>query len=84
MSYYRPDIHPLRRVVSVKFTQSPYTKPGQGCLWHKLECGHEVTTKTSAKSATRKRCRECPPAHPGAFVLHKKPGEVNDDKKGQA
>lgn len=49
----------MRRVVRTQFIKMPYTRPGEGCTKHVLECGHTLTTKQSDGFPKRKHCREC-------------------------
>lgn len=50
---------PLRKVLKTVDTTNKYCRPGEGCRWHHLECGHQVITKQSAGFPARKRCRDC-------------------------
>lgn len=50
---------PLRDVVTYKFTQSMYCKPGQGRWDIYLLCGHHMYPKASTRVGKRARCFEC-------------------------
>lgn len=49
----------FKKIVRTWFSQSPYTRPGQGRNTWVLECGHERVEKTSAKVPVKTHCREC-------------------------
>ena len=51
--------YPMRKVVATRFVSSKYARPGEGCYWFTLECGHEEISKASNGTPKRKRCRDC-------------------------
>jgi hypothetical protein len=46
-------------VVNTRNVTNKYCRPGEGCRWHHLECGHEIVRKQSYGYHKRMRCPEC-------------------------
>lgn len=50
---------PLRQVVTWRFSQSRYSRPGSWTNFLELSCGHGKAQKSSIAIPARARCREC-------------------------
>jgi hypothetical protein len=57
------NLDPLRDVVTYRFSQSKYCKPGQGRWEISLACGHRLFPKASTKVGKRARCFWCSGNH---------------------